>query len=40
MKNKSVTSNSRGFASWIEDFIAGLAAKEVKAEVKIVAKSL
>lgn len=32
MKNKSVTSNSRGFASWIEDFIAGLAAKEVKAK--------
>lgn len=30
MKNKSVTSNSRGFASWIEDFIAGLAAKEAK----------
>lgn len=32
MKNKSVTSNSRGFASWIEDFIAGLAAKEAKAK--------
>lgn len=32
MKNKSVSSSGKGFASWIEDFIIGLSAKEASTE--------